>query len=315
MNATESVYDAITCEGPCPGFGTEFHLTGISSGVDWYTATQPMDTACAAASAQEMIHILAELENAGGRRHDTSLLGFQGSMVSGSFVGIRGDLLLCQLTGQRAAGNWWLVHSRAAHVSRIDLQVTTLWEPMPDHLGECVLAQARHHNSKRAAASRRKLSWRRGDDGDFTFYLGSAHSQQAGVFYEKTKESKGLYKNAWRYEIRYRNAIATLIAQYLATHASSNAIIEASSGRWWQERGVRVPWLIEGIEVPNVHLASEPTDADRSMKWLRTQVAPTVRWLLNHYERSTLEDALMLGAGPLGPFETESMEVEYAEPN
>jgi hypothetical protein len=300
-------------EKPCPGFGVDHHLIGTSVGIDWYCATQPLDTACAAAAAQVMIETLTELEQAGNRRRDTSLLGFQGSMVGGSFVGIRGDLLLCQLTGERASDNWVLVHSRAAHVSRLDLQVTTLWDVMPTHLGESVRAQARYHNARRASAGRRRLSWREGDEGEFTFYLGSALSQQAGVMYEKTRESKGLYPNAWRYEIRTRNNIATLLANYLATHADHNRVISAWCGRWWKERGIIVPWQIEGVEVPSVKLPSEPSDAARSMKWLRTQVAPTVRWLLQHYERAIIEEALMLSAGPLGPFPTDDLEVDDAE--
>jgi hypothetical protein len=67
---------------------------------------------------------------------------------------------------------------------------------------------------------------------------------------------------------------------------------------WYSARGVTPRYradMVESLEP----IGSPPSDAERSLMWLRQHVAPTVRTLLQWYTRSELEEALFAPAGLL----------------
>ena len=275
----------------------------VMFGVDWYTATIPMDTACAAAAAEVMIDVLSRHEREGNKRKERSLNGFEGSMVGGNFIGIKGDLLLVQLTSDKARDFWFLVHATQAHVARLDVQVTTRFDVMPSLLGQFAREDARRHNLTRKDSARRSISIREDDDGGYTLYLGSAQSQQFGRIYNKEAEAGEEYARCWRYEVVLRNTHATELARYLATHTEQERHLKAYVANWFHTRGVDAAWAWSDAHVPVIQAPKEKTDAERALKWLMSQVAPTVRWLLNYHSRDTLSSYLLLDAGPLGPEE------------
>ena len=63
-------------------------------------------------------------------------------------------------------------------------------------------------------------------------------------------------------------------------------------GSWYQSRGVVCDWL----STPHYEIRSIqkglPTDAEKKIKWLKTQVKPSILWLIEHNYRDEMLDAL-----------------------
>jgi DNA relaxase NicK len=220
-----------------------------------------------------------------------------------------------QLSGERAQENWFMVHSSNAHVSRMDVQVTAQWTVMPPHLGYAAREDARRKNAERTEKRRRKIAVHEDDEGGYTLYVGSALSEQFGRLYNKEVESKGVYARSWRFEVVLRNSHATEMARYLALHSHQMTRMETFVADWFAERGIAVPWERGEYTVPRMAPAREKPESEKALQWLMTQVAPTVRWLHNHYDRATLEKALMLGVEPLAYSTGQEGGDEYAEPD
>jgi DNA relaxase NicK len=141
-----------------------------------------------------------------------------------------------------------------------------------------------------------------GDDGGYTLYIGKRSSRVYARLYNKEVESDdAYYEGAWRYECELHNATATETAQEL--HYSLFPLEEAiCSAVWsyWHGKGVRPVFdtFPTGMEI--VLPRREETTIERSIRWLETQVRPTVAKLVALGYTSSVLDALGLPGADTG---------------
>ena len=123
-----------------------------------------------------------------------------------------------------------------------------------------------------------------GDDGGYTLYIGSPSSDQRCRIYNKAIQSEDLaYVRCWRYEVIFRNEYATAITEGLLLAGEERArhcghIV----AEWLLLRGIAPPWnpLLHGHPLP---LFNEvPSTAEKKLTWLRDQVRPALRWLIQN---------------------------------
>jgi hypothetical protein len=63
-------------------------------------------------------------------------------------------------------------------------------------------------------------------------------------------------------------------------------------GSWYQSRGMLCGWMsTTHYEIRPITKAL-PTDAEKKIKWLRTQVKPSIAWLIEHNYYAEMLEAL-----------------------
>lgn len=256
-------------------------IEGVTAGIDWLTATLPVDAHMSAEWYGRCLKYLQYVAKQGYEMKERSLLGYQGMSCGNCFVGFREADYMCQWTGFHADEGFDAVYRADMHISRIDVQVTVKLEPMDMKIARKGYADAKLANEALPSTRRRKLFIIIGSDGGDTFYLGSPSSDQRGRIYNKEVQSEDpLYSKCWRYEVVFRNNHATSISSLIHTTGSTKAQICANiCAAWFKARGVQTEWLEDEDALPLPLVRTLPTDIERKMHWLSTQVRPTVELL------------------------------------
>jgi DNA relaxase NicK len=182
------------------------------------------------------------------------------------------------------------------HVSRLDLQVT-VWNPQ-DGGATGVLAEqnARDFKKRGGKGNNRQIRHIADDEDGYTLYIGSRSSASFMRLYNKGAEAKdAYYTGSWRYEVETHNVVATAAAIELAMgNVSIELSIIATVATYCRERGLFVPWHASKELSVLRPLPSLETDDLRSLRWLATQVKPTVQRLLRAGYTSDIAQALGL---------------------
>lgn len=61
---------------------------------------------------------------------------------------------------------------------------------------------------------------------------------------------------------------------------------------WFGLRGIAVNWFFSGILEPQPLIRTKPTDIEAKLRWIETQVLPTIRYLNECGYRDTLQSLL-----------------------
>ncbi len=270
----------------------------VESQPDWLTATTHTD---------EQRGYLALVANAigvqegahGDRDQPFRLLGFEGWRCGRVRWGERGGLGLLQLSGELAHTWYSDVVSHAARISRLDLAVTVdMGEDTPD-LGQLIYQQAAIHRQFHPKAP---LPWFVADaDGGWTTYLGKRESDWFLRCYDKHAESIAnhdqaaatQYDRCWRFELEVKGAPGNALAHELYNTLSQQSFCRKFVYDWLADHGVEPPWTKEGDTVKLAPLRRR-TDRDVKVEWIRSKVAPSVRWLSRSMDRQELLEILGL---------------------
>jgi hypothetical protein len=253
----------------------------VTSGVDWLTATLPIEANASADWYGRALRYLQYVGKQGYEIKNRTMLGYEGLSCGNCFVGAREADYMCQWTGFHADDGFDAVYRPDLHISRIDVEVTVQMEPMDTNIGRKAYSDAKAANELLPATRRRKLFIIIGSDGGDTFYLGSPSSDQRGRIYNKEVQSEDpLYTRCWRYEVVFRNNHATSIAGHIYPHIRDKAgICSDIVAKWLQNRGCDTSWHNNTEALPLPLVRTLPTDIERKVHWLDTQVRPTVRAL------------------------------------
>lgn len=274
----------------------------VTAGIDWLTLTLPWEAEGFQPwyiSGISRVNTIAKL---GYQLKPRSMLGYEGISAGNCFVGERGDGVMMQFTGHHADGAFFRVYRDDAHISRIDLQVTVRFTVMPPDIARRAYQDADTANRRLPAHRRRKLYVIMGSDGGDTFYLGSPSSDQRARIYNKEIQSEDPdYVRTWRYELVYRNDFATSISRTIDTGASDhkNVVLSVVSS-WLQYRGVDCSLFSQGEREVLPIARTLPTDIEAKIKWLRTQVRPTIKLLIERGMQDELSEALGVSLSPQG---------------
>lgn len=273
----------------------ERHCDAVYAGVDWISCSLPESAPMRWEWAFECKKIITEIAAEGHKIEETGLYGYRGIKAGGSLCGDRDDGSYCQLSGRRAD----LFLSRIArpdlHVSRLDLAVTVQFRVMPRQLGRVAYSMADEADRSLSSKRRRRVWYMSGNDGGYTLYIGAPSSEQRGRLYNKEIQSAAPeYARSWRYETVFKNDRAgSLYTQLRRVQEADRQIwCAAAVAAWWKTRGVFIPWQWNNDGVIMPQIAEMPSDAEKKLAWLATQVKPALRWLIDNGFASEAYNAL-----------------------
>jgi DNA relaxase NicK len=268
----------------------------IEVGVDWLSATIPMDRTDIAEIKEKAYAMIRIMSDAGNHIRPMSSLGYVGVSVNGSFVGERDDGLFVRFTGAWADRAFWNVYHPSMHVSRVDLHATVWNPPKGKYTGQTVRRQAEDYNLTLRKNMRRKNKLIQDNLGGYTYYIGSPKSENFARCYDKGAEDKDKrYQHSWRFEVQWHNDSATKIAEGLFRRSETRAdAISATVADYFTKRGVSTPWASNDAYALAFSTEQPVSDVQTSLEWLRTQVAPTIRKLSHLGYRSNVIEALGL---------------------
>lgn len=265
--------------------------------VDWLTITSK-NKDIRNRMWQEANRIMHILKEQGFAQKPWRFSGYDGWLCGGFRWGTREDSDICMLSGENARVNYDVMLGHCENVTRIDLAVTiTLCEPMPTLAFDTYALNA--WGTGRGDQRKRKASFINNSDGGQTLYLGSRASDQYGRIYDKGMENQDRTDvpvdlgRIWRYEVEFKSyrakRIASQLYEKLHGELDVHSIIGDTVDTWFKARGL--PTIIKnaGDQPFLSDVRATVTDDAMTLKWLSTQVRPSVsRLILN----GRLEDVL-----------------------
>jgi len=253
----------------------------VFCGVDWISGTLGRDEENDQAWLHNCLSALETVQLLGNTYKRRSLLGFDGWESGGCFVGSNDTMHYAQFAGKYANDAYPALTHHKAHISRIDLQITVQYSIELPKEGRYQYARAIRYNKSLPEYKRRKIHLFAGSDGGDTVYVGSPSSITRGRIYNKAIQSKdAAYERCWRYEVVYRNEDANSLFRSLLDHTITPAdLILSEVLDWFGKRGVTVLDVVFDGQFTREPPKAPRTDVERKLKWVKTQVIPTIRKL------------------------------------
>jgi len=266
----------------------------ITAGIDWISATMRKDYDNAQEWHTNGIKALEAVAKVGNTVGTRRLLGFEGVSCGNCFVGENETTYYAQFTGAYANDAYTALIQRNAHISRIDVQCTVQFTEYQSNIAKRAYKDASAENCNLPLQRRRKLLIIIGSDGGDTTYIGSPSSEQRGRIYNKERQSDDpKYTRAWRYECVLKNELATQFAAKLAQQDTDHTrFCLGTVVSWFHTRGVDCSGYYDGEHFVNRLERTLPTDVERKLHWLASQVKPTIRYLCGLGFRDTLLELL-----------------------
>lgn len=278
--------------------GDRSDIEEIHAGLDWISATLSADAPLDQEWLDECYRVVTAVADDKFQLHPFGMNGYRGIKAGGCFAGTREDGHYCQLSGAHAQAYAAHITRPDLHISRLDIAVTVRFVTMPNQLGESHYAEAIEADRRGGNSNRhRKIWYMSGSDGGYTLYVGAPSSDQRCRIYNKEVQSDtSEFSKCWRYEVVYKNAAATLVFNALKQlpQSSRSSFCVSLVGEWCSRRGIHTNWLrgYDGLVLPIAR--QTPSDAEKRLKWLETQVQPAVAWLLERGYATEVYNALGL---------------------
>lgn len=275
-------------------------IEAIYAGVDWISCSLP------AGSENEVVwqnlgtHIIHTIAKEGYGLEAFTRNGYSGVGAGGSFFGTRHDGSYLQISGYRAGEFLDRIHHSDLHISRLDIQTTVRYRKYAAGVGERAYKQSVDANGALNKSRQRKIWYMAGNDGGWTTYIGSPTSEQRARLYNKAVQSADpAYERCWRWELVARNEYASTWYRQVQAERSGRAMLCARIvASWFSLRGAPPDWTAYTPLITLPLIKELPTDAEKRLEWLETQVAAAYRWLVEHgYEVEALQ---RLGIGVAG---------------
>jgi DNA relaxase NicK len=195
------------------------------------------------------------------------------------------------LSGEVAEKQVHKIAPAAKNITRLDLCVDVeLEEPIDD-----LVEQYYQYNNE---CSKRRYALIVNNQHGKTLYVGSRQSDQFGRVYDKGVESKTLTPGLlWRYEVelkkpRSKAVYELLHKRYEESKTAHTRAIFTYVANWFDERDVEPTWNGDLADDIVVSIGKTMTTDDRKIAWLRTQVRPTIEYLVRAGFQERLEEAI-----------------------
>lgn len=268
----------------------------IEAGIDWLSMSVPIGASDWALWNERAKRTLQTIADHGNVLRDARILGYEGVQAANCYYGERLDGSFLRLTGAWADKLFLETFHAEAHYSRIDMQVTARFPFYNPTVGPDAFVDATKAAELTRGARKRQVRRVTDNQGGYSVYIGARTSESYGNIYDKEAESGDPYYAAcWRFEVRLSNETATRAASHLYTAGRTiPGCVSSSVWRWYHDRGVVLPWS-KTDENNALYAAKRPeTDIERSLRWLQTQVAPTIARLRALGYEAAVADALGL---------------------
>lgn len=274
----------------------------VSAGLDYISLTMQNDNPNVVMWQEAALAYLKSLESTLGGMQLSKRLGYEGLSIGGSFVGRRDRDTVSVFSGERAKVAYPLLYRSDTHVSRVDVQVSYQFNVSASNVAEAARNAVERDNRKIGAARQRNATLIEDLRGGATCYVGTRTSEQFARIYNKEAESgEEAYARTWRYEVQLKNRLAQKLCEQLATNTySPEQHAMTFVKQWLRHRGVSAPWKAEAELLPLPRREKEPTEHEKKLDWLRTQVRPALRSLLKYGLKDAILEALGLDDNPNG---------------
>jgi len=178
------------------------------------------------------------------------------------------------------ANRWWPdVLPVARKVSRLDLAVTVYLE----NIDKLV---ARKHYDKLTKKDHSQLQyrfWENGEGGQ-TIYAGSPYSDYRGKVYDKSAQRGQDAGKAWRYEVVMKSPKNKELGKRLFADWSNDKPVYQDIATevytWFSDRKIAPVFEVGNGQTFDIETEVVITSPEKKLRWLSTQVAPTVTELL-----------------------------------
>jgi DNA relaxase NicK len=276
---------------------TDSDLTILDAAVDWLTVTakRGLRADSLIARASDCLH---QAESAGNRVSPFRASGYHGWRSEGIVWGRRKDGAIASISSGAAALHWPLFLEDADNVTRVDLQITCA--DSTENASRAEIAYHLMQDNRKRAGRPISASLRLNSSGGQTLYLGSKQSDVMGRLYDKGVEKKFAEAGAcWRYETQLRREPAERTIRAIAESETVHDTIAHLVTSFFSARGVAVPQALQLDARDNstregYYLSKRETDNSRSLRWLGTFVASTVKRLVDSGQRADVLRALGL---------------------
>lgn len=236
----------------------------------------------------------AQQERLGDVLKNGGMQGFKGHSAGPVFYGRKEDVFMLQVSGSKADELFPGLAWEHLNCTRIDLQVTIqLPEDEPLLAARIGEARARAHGYPDRLpdpVQDLKHSYGRGD----TLAIGSRSSPRYGRIYNKALESGDeRYVRCWRYECEFKDMMARNIVADLRQQESLDRGVAGLLRGQFADWGIDIDLPVAGRRLAG-SIGRREFDSERALKWLSSQVAPSVEKLLATVDRETVLEALGL---------------------
>lgn len=224
---------------------------------------------------------------------EASRRGYVGRSGEGMFFGThpnQGYMLVAW--GAAADMVWPMSCPVAKNITRVDLAVTVELARKDPYLALNGYTANQRPGKRQYALIQNTRNGR-------TLYVGSRSSDQFGRLYDKGVKDYGLSPGTvWRYEIELKNKsvnqqLMKRLVDRWRLHGVANEDILSYVHQWFSVRGVSPKFSAMGRGLPRPELEATVTSAEKKLRWLSAQVAPTVQKLID----LGLGDEAMLALG------------------
>lgn len=266
--------------------------TIISIGVDYLTITAKSPGARIMLQREAELMAGVQIRN-GGYEKPWRSQGYDGWKVGSVTFGSRQDSVIMKLSGNVPSDVLMRMSRVDFHCTRIDVQVTAQSDRHWPLYGDAAMRQAEWDREllKDTPEDRNWAKIKRIDgrgEGD-TIQVGSRSSKRFGRLYDKYAQSgEEGYHNAWRWEVEYKEELAPVVLQRVVDGGARADVISGVVAWQYLEWKFNLPWEYragDSVDEPQ-HAKS---DAERKMQWIRGQVAPTIKWLIENGHVDSLE--------------------------
>lgn len=278
------------------------NVTKVEIGCDWLTMTLNHNNGDLSFHLDRLLAFEKSLLQDGHSQELSQWQGYSGRKTGSFFVGERADGYCVRVSGSAAASAFGILYRPDWHVSRLDLAVTVWLTPAVSGLGLDALQSARLAKIAGKVKNPATITHYEDDNGGFTLYIGKRTSAFYSRLYNKEAQSKDMYyEGAWRYELELHNQTASSTASELfySLFPQQEAICSAVWS-YYHGKGINpaFPTFPTGFEV--VSPLKESTTVEKQLRWLETQVRPTVAELIRNGYTSSAMAALGLPFSDIG---------------
>ncbi len=275
----------------------------VQVGVDYLTAVA-LDDRAQDSLANLADVIIQDQQDVGNELKAWTWRGYVGAVCGDAAYGRRDDSVIVRVAGE-AAEMWGQgLVAAGARPSRIDLAVTIQADrDVPD-------AARRAYDELRAAygetGARRSLSLIQSADSGDTLYIGRRTSPVFLRVYDKWRQSGYCWPaNTWRYEAELKATAARNAVAQLSEHNWARSAIQTIAWQAFARAGLNPIWTASEDIDWRPYPRPVP-DAERTLGWLRTTVAPAIDHLQSHYRLDTILEALGVAVGDVDDSELDS---------
>ena len=268
----------------------------LEAGIDYLTMTMEQRDLTKPYWYYQCLDCIQMIEDSGNKAYNTRLIGYEGINCGPAFAGENDTSAMFRVSGPWAHKVFFRTFMKTAHYSRLDLQVTYVFSRYQKDIGKKAYQAVENSNKTLSAARRRKCRLVGDNDGGQTCYIGSRSSDTFARIYNKDAQSKEeKYRNSWRYEVETHNNAATGAAEALSlANGTSSHWVANFVHRWCTSRGISVPFKAGDTQAILPPSRQPETNVETKLRWLQSQVAPSIKYLQQHVPDAILYEALGL---------------------